>query len=518
MSLIESLPTELLYCVMSYINKIEDLKSICLTSKKLSALSTSILYRDLTIMDDLYNSKEMWQIVKEMVKKGKNLKYVKRLYVGKCSKKTADELDGLLAGLEDNSLHRFSYLSTCESNFPKRSQSRYICRHQKRICNLHCGAFFESILSYPPNIRKDFLSSITELSLLLSHTYNGMRFALPVWVMRIIEPWKLRKLELVYNMTLFNLRLASFFSIWQTPNLTHLSFVEYFFKDDEVDLTTMPNLTHLVFRDCYNMLYGLIMNSEMRLKSLELYDTNSIYRLGFDEEIFYQHNRHSLLYLLHSFKDLETIIIKVGIRDFVEGGCESLANAIQRYQKTLKILVLQYRQRSYSMCLISHIYLINAIKTCKRLSQLSLEVEPHYFRVKIDELIESLPDLTILYLVSLNMPDRHPPVVKEIDLVAKDLLKTVSISSKLCLLCFRTRLVNQNDMDNHKDDYVRCFFKSGVHLHHVRGKTTGLEEREPVFTSTTTQQALYLVRQSSIIRKLEPWLFQHQEPSRWFEE
>lgn len=199
MSLFELLPTELLYDI---INKIEDLKSICLTSKKLSALSTSILYRDLTIMDDPYNLKEMWQIVKEIVKKGKNLKYVQTLYVGECSMETADELDGLLAGLEDNSLHRFSYLSARQSKFPKESQSRYICRHQKKICNLHCGAFFESILFYPPNIREDFLSSITELSLLLSHTYDIMKFALPVWVMRIIKPCKLWKLELVHNMTL----------------------------------------------------------------------------------------------------------------------------------------------------------------------------------------------------------------------------------------------------------------------------------------------------------------------------
>lgn len=116
------------------------------------------------------------------------------------------------------------------------------------------------------------------------------------------------------------------------------------------------------------------------------------------------------------------------------------------------------------------------------------------------------------------MPECRPPVIEDIDLVAKDLLKTAPISSKLSLLCFRTRLVYQNDMDNHMDDHVECFFKSGVHVHHVREKTSGFEEREPVITTITTQQAQYLVRQFSIIRKLEPWLFQQQEPSRWFEE
>lgn len=166
------------------------------------------------------------------------------------------------------------------------------------------------------------------------------------------------------------------------------------------------------------------------------------------------------------------------------------------------------------MGLISHTYLINAIKTCKKLSQLCLEVEFEYFLVNINELIESLPDLTLLYLVSLNMPDRRPPpIVEDIDSIAKNLLETVPTSSKLSLLCFRTRGAFDNEMDNHTDDYVECFFKSRVHVH----ETSRFARVEPV-TTITTQQALYLVRKSSIIRKLEPWLFQQQEPSRWFEE
>lgn len=90
MSLLESLPTEILYSIMGYINRIKDLKSICLTSKRLSAFSTPILYRDLIIMDDFYNHKKMWQIVKE-IKKGKNLQYVRTLYVGECNMETADD-------------------------------------------------------------------------------------------------------------------------------------------------------------------------------------------------------------------------------------------------------------------------------------------------------------------------------------------------------------------------------------------------------------------------------------------
>lgn len=121
----------------------------------------------------------------------------------------------------------------------------------------------------------------------------------------------------------------------------------------------MPNLTHLVFRDCYNMLYGLTVNPGTRLKSLELYNTNSILRFGFNNGIFQHHHPQSLLYLLNNFKDLETIIIKVGIGDFTGRGREDLANAIQRHKKTLNILILQYRQGSFSMGLIPHIYLIN---------------------------------------------------------------------------------------------------------------------------------------------------------------
>lgn len=506
MSLLESLPIEILDGIIGYISRIEDLKSICLASKKLSTVSTPILYHDLIILDDYNNYKKMWQIVKEITK-GKNLQYVRTLYVGMCTKKTTKELDKLLVALDDNSLYRFSYLSSTVSKFPKESQSRYICHHQKRICNLHSGDFFECILSYPPNIREDFLSSITELSILLSHSYQYMKFALPVWVMRIIKSYNLRKLEVFHNMTIFNLGFTSFFSIWHTSNLTHLSFVEYFFKDDEVDLTTMPNLTHLVFRNCYNILYGLYVNPETKLKSLELYNSNSNLEHEFnnDKYNFQNHYPQSLLHLLNNFQSLETIIIRVGIDDFTVQEREDLANAIQRHQETLKILIIEYKQKSFSMGLISHTDLINAIKTCKKLSQLCLEVESKYFFVKIKELIKSLPDLTLLYLVSMNIPESHP-LADDLDLVAQNILETVPTSSKLSLLCFRMRLAYDNIMD----DYVECFFRPKVR------NTSGFE-REAV-TTITTKEALYRVRESSIIRKLEPWLFQQQEPSRWFEE
>lgn len=514
-SFLESLPVEMLCGILGYIDKIEDLKSICLTSKRLSAVSTPSLYQNLIISDDLNNTKEMYRIIKEITKgEKKNLQYVQTLHVGICSKETTAEIDTLLAALKDNSLCRFSYLFSKNSEFPKESQSRYICLHQKRISNLHFGYFFEVILYFPPKIRENFLSSITELSILLSHSYeNNLKFSLPLWVMRTINSFKLRKLEVFRNMTISNLGFPPFFTIWPTPNLTHLSFIEYFFSDGEVNLATMPNLTHLILKNCYNILSGLNMIPETKLKSLELQDTNTNLKPYFNNILNYNNNddySQCFLYLIKKFKGLETIIIKVGIDNFIEQDNKDFADAIQRHKETLNIFILQFREQYFPMSLDFHPGLIDAIITCTKLTQLCLEIDFIYFREKINKLIENLPDLRLLYLV-LTVPLANSPA-EEIDLLAENMLEIVPISSKLSLLCFRFRLVgDDSELDQQQADYyVKCFFRSRV------GETSGYEKEQ--VTTITTKQAVYLVRESSIIRKLEPWLFQQLEPRRWFEE
>lgn len=152
MSFLESLPLEILYDIISYINKIEDLKSICLTSKIL-----------LVITNDFNSSKKMCWIVREIIKE-KNLQEVRIFHIGGCSMETTEEIDKLLAALYNNSLHQFSYLFDEQSEFSKESQTKYICLYQKRTCNLRSSYFFEAILYLPPKIRNNFLNSITKLS------------------------------------------------------------------------------------------------------------------------------------------------------------------------------------------------------------------------------------------------------------------------------------------------------------------------------------------------------------------
>lgn len=75
------------------------------------------------------------------------------------------------------------------------------------------------------------------------------------------------------------------------------------------------------------------------------------------------------------------------------------------------------------------------------------------------------------------------------------------MSSKLSLLCFRFGFVRN---DSQADCYVKLFFRSRV----VR-EISGFDEKKEV-TTITTRQAVYQVRESIIIRKLEPWSFQQQ--------
>lgn len=208
MSFFESLCYELLSEIMSFLNRPTDLKSLCLVSNKISAVSTRRLYVDLVIPNDVENTRGIHSTV-EALSSSKGIQYVRTLHVRESSLETTRALDSLLRALGEDSLIRFSYFVSQATRFPTSRQGKQICLHQKKICNLHPGNFLNTLPDLPGPISSRFLHSITELSFPLSRAANETEILWtgselhgvnsPCSPMEMVNTVYLRKLELSFN-------------------------------------------------------------------------------------------------------------------------------------------------------------------------------------------------------------------------------------------------------------------------------------------------------------------------------
>lgn len=517
MCFLESLCCELLSEITSFLNRPTDLKSMCLVSNTISAVSTRRLYDDLVIPNDVDNTRGIHSTV-EALSGSKGIQYVRTLHVGECSLETTRALDSLLAVLCEDSLLRFSYIVSQATRFPTMRQAKHICLHQKKICNLQPGNILNTLPDLPGQISSRFLRSITELSFSLSRSASEMKIPLtrselrslnlPCWPMEMVNSVHLRKLELSFNWGGRKPRLAPVFSVQQLPNLTHLRFNECLFEDREVDLTTLPRLTHFVLSDCYNIASGITIPDGTTLKSLELSAGNWDTQTDANDRVFDHGVSADFPLILNSFQGLEVMIIDAKLSQMSDQICIDLAYAVQRQSGTLRVLICQYGCSEFSEILAAYSSLIESIKNCQNLSQLCLEVDPVFNLEETEDLIGSLPSLTLLYLVYLRYLREDPDTV-HIFSMTKRLLEEAPASSKLSLLCFRSKWWLRHLFLGDSTDESACFFRP--ELQEMRGYETG-----PVI-EIDTKLAKYLVREPEILRKLEPWFIEELEPERWFE-
>jgi len=298
------------------------------------------------------------------------------------------------------------------------------------------------------------------------------------------------------------------FSVHQLPNLTHLRFNECLFEDREVDLTTLPKLTHFVLSDCYNIASGITIPDGTTLKSLELSAGNRDTQTDANDRVFDHGVSSDFPLILNSFQGLEVMIIDAKLSQMSDQICIDLAYAVQRQSGTLRVLICQYGCSEFFEILAAYSSLIESIKNCQNLSQLCLEVDPVFNLEETEDLIGSLPSLTLLYLVYLRYLREDLDTV-HIFSMTKRLLEEAPASSKLSLLCFRSKWWLRHLFLGDSTEESACFFRP--ELQKMRGYEAG-----PVI-EIDTKLAKYLVREPEILRKLEPWFVEELEPERWFE-
>lgn len=157
-----------------------------------------------------------------------------------------------------------------------------------------------------------------------------------------------------------------------------------------------------------------------------------------------------------------------------------------------------------------HIPLMNAIKTCQKLSQLCIEIDPIVVMVpEFTELIQSLPSLEHLYLVYPRLLN-HDWKTDNSSRNVRGLLEGAPLSSNLSFLCFQNKwhwkdLAPTTETDN-SEFYFRMAMQEGTN-----------EIKERAVIETSAKQASFLVRKYGMLKWVEPWLVKDLEPNVWFE-
>ncbi|MCJ1347460.1 hypothetical protein MMC31_005685 [Peltigera leucophlebia] len=472
-----SLPYEMLAQIMGHITRPTDLKSACLSCKTLSVIATPVLYRDLAIPNDLDDKRKMWKTVEALIN-SPGIAHVRKLYIGDCSVRTTEVINKLLASLRNDSLRHFSFSKFHKNKFPTESQSEYIWLHQKKLCNLHAGKFSRAVVDLIkrfPDQRGGFLRSVTELGYCLSRKDGNADS--PCWPMEYIDPLRLQKLDLHLVWNGDGPTVGSALSFRPLPSLTHLSINEAIFKDNDLNLTSFSHLTHLALINCHSTPFGLFIPDGTALKSLELscsiHPTRYISDNG---QWCEQLTPADFANMLNCFRGLESVAIDMCTGVSSKSRID-LANALRRHKATLSTLIFKHGPSPESSPLTksSYIHLLNAIKTCKELTQLSLEIAHEIVTERVQNLVESLPGLITF---STSMPDKS-----EVESAVRTLLTQAPASSKLSLVCFRSEWW----IDWRGSGCTsRSFIKQGV-----QGSVTEIDSK----------LAKYLVCKSDIIEK-----------------
>lgn len=261
--------------------------------------------------------------------------------------------------------------------------------------------------------------------------------------------------------------------------------------------------------DCFNIASGLVIAQGTRLKSLELITTNEDTEADATGRVHHRGVCLEFVEVLNRFRDLEILIISAMGPENLSQYCDGLEDAIELQNGTLKILLVRYGCTHTIEIPPHHICLIDAIKTCQKLSQLCVEFDPIFMVQEFKDLIQALPGLELLYLFYPHFL-RHDWEADHVIRNVRGLLEGAPLTSKLSMLCFQEKWcwmeLSPGPVIDRSDCFVRPAVRDGMS-----------ETKERPITEANTRLARYLVSQFGVVRRLEPWLGKDLEPNIWFE-
>ena len=390
-----SLPVELQTEAVNYLRNYSDLKALCLTSKHLFDIATPRLYYEL----DLRTDNDCWleQRIRSLVLQPANLRFVRIIKMPQLGPRDALLMGGVLPLLRQDSLTRFKFSVSSANQFPTPLQMRFIWNHQKNLQNQklswHMILELDEILEERGPSEVALLKSFTALDI-SNRTCDSNKIrdknirdilSLPLKILDLSILQKLRIGGLFIGSVILPL-LNTLFAGGSFVNLKKLTLFSVIFER-ALTLTNVPSLKSLALHKCMDNFVALpvVLADDIRLST-------------FFGEIW--SNVEEMTLLLAQIKGgLESLHIKRGNRiKPVNRTYKEFVRAMIRHKDTLRVLNLELSLACINQLdiILWELYVVQAIKCCKKIATLSL---PLVANMPIDYyrgLIASFPDLETL--------------------------------------------------------------------------------------------------------------------------
>lgn len=388
-----SLPLELQTEVVNHVSRYSDLKALRLVSQDLSCIVVPRLYYKVHLGYKTTWNRPFRDRIDSLLIQPANLRFVRVLSATELGPQEARLMDRLLPLLGQDSLTEFRFGTTSAKHFPTALQIQFICTNQKNIkydtLAAHMVPALGQLLKVHESTRDSWLKSVTQLRMtgLIIRGYEAVR-SMICWPLKNLDLSILRKMQidglLVGNSFLSTLN--SLFVRGSFVNLSNLCFENMSSK--KLTLTNMPSLKTLSF-DTEGMSRGslpLILADDIKLSSFYGWAWSEI-------EII------TVLLAQTSGLEFLSIDIQAAISSS-QRTIKDLASGIIRHQQTLRVLNLAedvLQEYEYGAWLWDK-DIVKAIKSCKKLVDLTLTGRSDRPPCCYLSLIQSLPDLVHLHI------------------------------------------------------------------------------------------------------------------------
>lgn len=424
-----TIPVELQHKVVGLLDSLADLHSLCLVSKQMSAVSVPYLYQDFTF--PFMGPEAAERLCIALANSNGLLPLVKTFHLGMCLRHCSGRLEAaflkLLSAFPDDCLSEFNL----DGHVLRRSHQDYLWSHQLNLTNLELTIVSEEILrrrritknSLPDNGLIHELKQLEKLGLAkrMGSNPNSLRVHGTVspkhWESGIISHRRLL-ITSIKHLSLENVMLNGLF------------------------LDSLPNLTHLAFRNCPAAGKCLDKFSNPNLKALYfLYDPYELDVLS------------NLAVFLSRFGGLETLAVrdiwKYKASREEEHGTPILAVAIGAHEATISFLQIHFNHQVYR----GHETfdsIVDAAVKCLKLTQLGLSMSPRRLQMASARILNQLPLLQTLridmehsmsylamwHLTPIAESPAYTKVIGRIAAVAMEVAASRPSPSKFALLSF----------------------------------------------------------------------------------
>lgn len=424
-SLFLSLPVELQTEAVNYLSHNSDLKTLRLVSKHVSDIVTPRFYYKVDL-DYTGTCNRVMQRIESLLIQPVNLRFVRILVTPLLGSEETQLLDRVLPLLQRDSLTQFRFSTVSADHFPTARQMQFMWTNQKKIKYVKLYSYmvpvFEELLKKHEPSRIAWLKSVTDLHIIdCGYKWGKNIQSMICWPLKNLDLSGLRMMQIGkladdYFMSTLN----TLFARGSFVNLLILSF-QYITAKEKLTLTNLPLLKSLVLyvNGPSQTSLPLILTDDIKLSSFKGCTYRDIEKLTF---------------LLTQTKGLESLSIEQSEEIRTIGQTQKdLASAIIRHQQTLRVLNLKLALALENAldAWMWDFHFVQAMKSCKKLVDLSLPLDSGKPTCYYLSLIKSLPDLVNLTIYNhfASYHDWIGDPIRQL-FAAAEQLKSISIKAR----------------------------------------------------------------------------------------